>query len=135
MYESVQKIESMSRHVRDVSAVFGANMTEERKRVRLLGEKQLFGGNSRREKLEEVIWRKSFYDVIQLCKQNRQAFASDSHLLFRLQNHLEKASCFYRHLVSRLEREFHLDLRGIVSWTKQTRHRLIQFHNQSKQGQ
>jgi hypothetical protein len=32
MYESVQKIESMSRHVRDVSAVFGANMTEERKR-------------------------------------------------------------------------------------------------------
>ena len=32
MYESVQKIESMSRHVRDVSAFFGADMTEQRKR-------------------------------------------------------------------------------------------------------
>ena len=32
MYESVQKIEIMSRHVRDVSAVFGADMTEQRKR-------------------------------------------------------------------------------------------------------
>ena len=40
--------------------------------VRLLGERQLFLRSSRREKLEEVIWRKVFYDVIQTCKQHRQ---------------------------------------------------------------
>ncbi|KAK3601212.1 hypothetical protein CHS0354_004412 [Potamilus streckersoni] len=59
---------------------------------------------------EEVLWRKVFYDIIQLVKKNRKHIRSGSSLEAAYRTHLSSASGYYYHLLFRLQYEFGLKL-------------------------
>ena len=47
-----------------------------------------------------------------------QAFTAESPMYLKLQSHLKTAGCFYHHLIVRLEREFSVDLKGVVLFSR-----------------
>ncbi|KAK3097945.1 hypothetical protein FSP39_014736 [Pinctada imbricata] len=65
-------------------------------------------------KAEEVLWRKVFYDTIQLVKKNRRHVRPGSSLEAAFRTHLAGATGYYNHLLFRLQTEFGLCLHGIL---------------------
>lgn len=61
-------------------------------------------------KAEEVLWRKVFYEIIQIIKKNRRHVRVGSSLETAYRTHLSSACGYYYHLLFRLQREFNLKL-------------------------
>ncbi|KAL4227218.1 Protein smg5 [Mactra antiquata] len=61
-------------------------------------------------KAEEVLWRKVFYDIIQIIKKNRRHVRVGSSLETAYRTHLSSAWGYYYHLLFRLQRDFNLKL-------------------------
>ncbi|XP_060575819.1 nonsense-mediated mRNA decay factor SMG5-like [Ruditapes philippinarum] len=61
-------------------------------------------------KAEEVLWRKVFYEIIQLIKKNRRHVRVGSSLETAYRTHLSSACGYYYHLLFRLQRDFNLKL-------------------------
>ncbi|XP_052793793.1 nonsense-mediated mRNA decay factor SMG5-like [Mya arenaria] len=61
-------------------------------------------------KAEEVLWRKVFYDIIQLIKRNRRHVRVGSSLETAYRTHLSAACGYYYHLLFRLQKDFNLKL-------------------------
>lgn len=67
-------------------------------------------------KAEEVLWRKVFYDVIQVIKRSRTHVRHHSSVKTAYRTHLSAAAGYYQHLVFRLQREFSLRLAGVIDF-------------------
>ncbi|KAJ8304270.1 hypothetical protein KUTeg_017853 [Tegillarca granosa] len=67
-------------------------------------------------KAEEVLWRKVFYDIIQLIKRNRRHVRSGSSLEAAFRTHLAAATGYYYHLLFRLQSEFGLKLHSALDF-------------------
>ncbi|GFO37961.1 protein smg5, partial [Plakobranchus ocellatus] len=67
-------------------------------------------------KAEEVLWRKVFYDVIQVIKRSRSHVRHHSSVKTAYRTHLSAAAGYYQHLVFRLQREFSLRLAGVIDF-------------------
>ncbi|KAK3764273.1 hypothetical protein RRG08_033355 [Elysia crispata] len=67
-------------------------------------------------KAEEVLWRKVFYDVIQVIKRSRNNVRHHSSVKTAYRTHLSAAAGYYQHLVFRLQREFSLRLAGVIDF-------------------
>ncbi|XP_053405095.1 nonsense-mediated mRNA decay factor SMG5-like [Mercenaria mercenaria] len=61
-------------------------------------------------KAEEVLWRKVFYEIIQIIKKNRRHVRVGSSLETAYRTHLSSACGYYYHLLFRLQRDFNLKL-------------------------
>lgn len=79
---------------------------------RLMFYNPLFYGR----KAEEVLWRKVFYDIIQLIKHNRRHVRPGSSLETAYRRHLSAALGYYHHLLFRLQSEFDLKLDNILDF-------------------
>ncbi|XP_013389352.1 protein SMG5 [Lingula anatina] len=67
-------------------------------------------------KAEELLWRKVYYDIIQLMKQNRRTTRLSNAIESAFRTHLSSATGYYHHLLFRLQVEFGLKLEGIVDF-------------------
>lgn len=67
-------------------------------------------------KAEEILWRKVFYEIIQLMKCNKKHVTPTSSLESAYRTHLTSALGYYHHLLCRLQSEFDLNLEGIVDF-------------------
>eukprot|EP00118_Oscarella_pearsei_P021373 m.239645 g.239645 ORF g.239645 m.239645 type:complete len:717 (+) comp40183_c0_seq11:140-2290(+) len=114
MFDAVQKLDALLRQS-DIGRMFCREAQKQRKRIRIHGERQLFLLSQRREKIEEIVWRKVFYDVIETCKRCKE-FTKQNPFHSNLKSHLSVAGAFYRHLMLRMQKEFGLDFRGILPW-------------------
>lgn len=79
---------------------------------RLMFYNPLFYGR----KAEEVLWRKVFYDIIQIIKKNRRHVRVGSSLETAYRTHLSSACGYYYHLLFRLQRDFNLKLDGKIDF-------------------
>ncbi|XP_074651204.1 nonsense-mediated mRNA decay factor SMG5-like [Tubulanus polymorphus] len=59
---------------------------------------------------EELLWRKVFYDIIQLLKNHRKSVQQKSSLEIAFRTHLAAATGYYHHLLLRIQSEFGLNL-------------------------
>nr|KAG5701323.1 hypothetical protein BaRGS_006097 [Batillaria attramentaria] len=69
-------------------------------------------------KAEEVLWRKVFYQIIQMLKHNKKLKQVRHHgsLETAYRTHLAAAMGFYQHLLFRLQQEFRLSLVGVLDF-------------------
>ncbi|XP_064619024.1 nonsense-mediated mRNA decay factor SMG5-like isoform X2 [Lineus longissimus] len=63
---------------------------------------------------EELLWRKVFYDIIQLAKHNRKQLHSNSGLECAVRTHLAAAAGYYHHLLLRLQYQYEIRLEDSI---------------------
>ncbi|CAE1168341.1 SMG5 [Acanthosepion pharaonis] len=80
-------------------------------------------------KAEEVLWRKVFYDIIQLVKRNKRHIRPHGSLETAFRTHLAAATGYYYHLLLRLQTEFSLQLDGKLDFP------VVPDHSTGKKGQ
>ena len=65
------------------------------------------------KKAEEILWRRVFYEIIHIVKQNKKNLKCNAEIETMYRLHLSSAYGFYNHLILRLQSEFnsviHLD--------------------------
>ncbi|KAM4690025.1 nonsense-mediated mRNA decay factor SMG5 [Rhinophrynus dorsalis] len=71
-------------------------------------------------KAEEVLWRKVYYDVIQLIKTNKKHIHSRSALECAYRTHLIAGVGFYQHLLLYIQSHYQLELQCCIDWTHVT---------------
>uniref|UniRef100_A0ABM0MML2 Protein SMG5-like n=1 Tax=Saccoglossus kowalevskii TaxID=10224 RepID=A0ABM0MML2_SACKO len=88
-----------------------------RNRLKDLCERMMFlNPENYGRKAEELLWRKVFYDVIQLIKQNRKHVRGGSSLECAYRTHLSSAVGYYHHLLNKVQIEFNINVDGVVDW-------------------
>ncbi|XP_073495387.1 nonsense-mediated mRNA decay factor SMG5 [Phyllobates terribilis] len=68
-------------------------------------------------KAEEVLWRKVYYEVIQLIKTNKKHIHSRSALECAYRTHLIAGVGFYQHLLLYVQSHYQLELQYCIDWT------------------
>ncbi|XP_033836605.1 nonsense-mediated mRNA decay factor SMG5 isoform X2 [Periophthalmus magnuspinnatus] len=68
-------------------------------------------------KAEEVLWRKVYYEVIQVIKTNKKHIHSHSVLECAYRTHLIAGVGFYQHLLLYIQSHYQLELRHCMDWT------------------
>ncbi|CAH2327213.1 SMG5 [Pelobates cultripes] len=71
-------------------------------------------------KAEEVLWRKVYYEVIQLIKNNKKHIHSRSALECAYRTHLIAGVGFYQHLLLYIQSHYQLELQCCIDWTHVT---------------
>nr|XP_034953676.1 protein SMG5 [Zootoca vivipara] len=71
-------------------------------------------------KAEELLWRKVYYEVIQLIKTNKKHIHSRSTLECAYRTHLIAGIGFYQHLLLYIQSHYQLELQGCIDWTHVT---------------
>ncbi|XP_043935749.1 protein SMG5 [Protopterus annectens] len=71
-------------------------------------------------KAEELLWRKVYYEVIQLIKTNKKHIHSRSALECAYRTHLIAGVGFYQHLLLYIQSHYQLELQGCIDWTHVT---------------
>lgn len=68
-------------------------------------------------KAEELLWRKVYYEVIQVIKTNKKHIHSHSVLECAYRTHLIAGVGFYQHLLLYIQSHYQLELRHCMDWT------------------
>ncbi|XP_039608358.1 protein SMG5 [Polypterus senegalus] len=71
-------------------------------------------------KAEELLWRKVYYEVIQLIKTNKKHIHSHSTLECAYRTHLIAGVGFYQHLLLYIQSHYQLELQNCIDWTHVT---------------
>lgn len=74
-------------------------------------------------KVEEILWRRVFYDIIHIVKMNKKSLKLNKELECMYRLHLSTAFGYYNQLILRLKQEFSssLNLDGFLDFTLQSR--------------
>ncbi|KAH3838145.1 hypothetical protein DPMN_111551 [Dreissena polymorpha] len=109
--EAVKKLDESLKNKKAYREVFSQNAVGLRYKLREYCERLMFYNPLYYgRKAEEVLWRKVFYDIIQLVKKNRRHVRVGSSLETAYRTHLSSACGYYYHLLFRLQKEFKLKL-------------------------
>ncbi|RVE63207.1 hypothetical protein OJAV_G00165630 [Oryzias javanicus] len=71
-------------------------------------------------KAEELLWRKVYYEVIQVIKTNKKHIHSRSALECAYRTHLIAGVGFYQHLLLYVQSHYQLELQDCIDWTHVT---------------
>nr|XP_057908875.1 nonsense-mediated mRNA decay factor SMG5 [Doryrhamphus excisus] len=71
-------------------------------------------------KAEELLWRKVYYEVIQVIKTNKKHIHSRSVLECAYRTHLIAGVGFYQHLLLYIQSHYQLELQNCIDWTHVT---------------
>ncbi|XP_033109666.1 protein SMG5-like [Anneissia japonica] len=111
----IKKLSNITKIKQAHRAVFDRDTIELRMRLKDLSERLMFlQPETFGRKAEEFLWWKVYYDVINVIKKNRKHVRRGSSLESAYRTHLISAIGFYHHLLLRLQKEFNLNLKGIV---------------------
>uniref|UniRef100_W5MP89 Nonsense-mediated mRNA decay factor n=1 Tax=Lepisosteus oculatus TaxID=7918 RepID=W5MP89_LEPOC len=69
---------------------------------------------------EELLWRKVYYEVIQVIKTNKKHIHSRSTLECAYRTHLIAGVGFYQHLLLYIQSHYQLELQDCIDWTHVT---------------
>ncbi|XP_064609503.1 nonsense-mediated mRNA decay factor SMG5-like [Liolophura sinensis] len=115
--ETVRRLDDISRQKKAYRDVFRQDAVGLRTRLKEYCERLMFYDPALYgRKAEEVLWRKVFYDIIQLVKHNRRHIRANSSVENAFRTHLAAASGYYYHLLFRLQQEFALHFDGILDF-------------------
>ncbi|KAI0220253.1 Protein SMG5 [Lamellibrachia satsuma] len=115
--DTIKRLDEIGRQKRAYRDVFMPEAIHLRSRLQDYCERlMLYGPLEYGRKAEELLWRKVYYDVIQLMKHNRKQMKLSNSLESAFRTHLGSAMGYYHHLLVRLQSEFQLSLDGIVDF-------------------
>ncbi|KAJ8673498.1 hypothetical protein QAD02_004760 [Eretmocerus hayati] len=75
------------------------------------------------QKIEELLWRRGFYDVVSAAKKLRKANTWNDMEKALLSTHLSVGVGFYHHLILRLQLEYELELYGVIDFASPETHK------------
>lgn len=115
--EAIRRLDEISKQKKAYREVFHQDAVGLRNKLKEYCERLMFYNPSDYgRKAEEVLWRKVFYEIIQLMKHNRKHIRMGSSLEAAFRTHLSSATGYYYHLLFRLQQEFGLKLYGILDF-------------------
>lgn len=117
--EAIRSLEEIYKHKKSLRDVFNQDAVGLRSRLKDYCERLMFlNPVDYGRKAEEVLWRKVFYQIIQMLKHNKKLKQVRHHgsLETAYRTHLAAAMGFYQHLLFRLQQEFRLSLAGVLDF-------------------
>ncbi|XP_076101619.1 nonsense-mediated mRNA decay factor SMG5-like isoform X1 [Mytilus galloprovincialis] len=115
--EAIRRLDEISKQKKAYREVFHQDAVGLRNKLKEYCERLMFYNPSDYgRKAEEVLWRKVFYEIIQLMKHNRKHIRMGSSLEAAFRTHLSSATGYYYHLLFRLQQEFGLKFNGILDF-------------------
>ncbi|XP_011645937.1 protein SMG5 [Pogonomyrmex barbatus] len=115
--EIVKKLDEQKNRALTVSDIFVPSGEIQRMKLKDYCERLILKdpvGNV--HKIEELLWRKAFYDVVYAAKKLRKGNIWNDLEKMLLSVHLEVGVGYYHHLILRLQMEYDLDLVGVVDF-------------------
>ncbi|XP_026479738.1 LOW QUALITY PROTEIN: protein SMG5-like [Ctenocephalides felis] len=117
--EVARRLDISRSNVTSITELFDLHIEVQRIKLRdgceklLFAEPLLFG-----RKAQELLWRKTFYDVINTAKKllTKYAFNEKDTDKLILHNHIDAGIGYYNYFLYRLQSEFDLDLNGIIDF-------------------
>ncbi|XP_076323006.1 nonsense-mediated mRNA decay factor SMG5-like isoform X1 [Tachypleus tridentatus] len=111
--DTARRLEERIRAVSSLQELLGPEVTALRTRLKDYCERLMFSDPVEYgRKAEELMWRKVYYEIIQLSKQHQKKLVTEGNE--ELSRHLLAGMGSYQHLLLRLQTEFYLDLEGNV---------------------
>lgn len=117
--EAIGSLEEIYKQKKSLRDVFNQEAVGLRARLKDYCERLMFlNPVEYGRKAEEVLWRKVFYQIIQMLKHNKKLKQVKHHgsLETAYRTHLAAAMGFYQHLLFRLQQEFRLSLAGVLDF-------------------
>lgn len=115
--ESIKCLEAINKSPKAYREVFRQDAVGLRNKLKNYCERLMFYNPVEYgRKAEEVLWRKVFYDVIQVVKKNKDHVRRHGSVETAYRTHLSAALGYYQHLVFRLQREYSLKLSGVIDY-------------------
>ncbi|XP_046373242.1 nonsense-mediated mRNA decay factor SMG5-like [Haliotis rufescens] len=115
--DAIRRLDEISKQKKAYRDVFLQDAVGLRNKLKEYCERLMFYNPSDYgRKAEEVLWRKVFYDIIQVVKHNRKHVRPHGSLETAYRTHLASATGYYQHLLFRLQQEFGLKLSGILDF-------------------
>ncbi|MGH0172562.1 UNVERIFIED_CONTAM: hypothetical protein FKN15_065065 [Acipenser sinensis] len=119
--ESVHKLDLIISNKSSYREVFKPENISLRNKLRELCVKLMFlHPVDYGRKAEELLWRKVYYEVIQLIKTNKKHVHSRSALECAYRTHLIAGVGFYQHLLLYIQSHYQLELQDCIDWTHVT---------------
>ncbi|KAG5310243.1 SMG5 protein, partial [Acromyrmex insinuator] len=115
--EIVKKLDEQKNRALTVSDIFFSSGKIQRMKLKDYCERLILKdpiGNV--HKIEELLWRKAFYDVVYTAKKLRKDNTWNDVEKTLLSIHLAVGVGYYHHLIMRLQTEYDLDLIGVVDF-------------------
>ncbi|XP_012525443.1 protein SMG5 [Monomorium pharaonis] len=115
--EIIKKLDEQKNRAITVSDIFVPSGEIQRMKLKEYCERLILKdpvGNV--HKIEELLWRKAFYDVVYTAKRIRKGNTWNEKEKMLLSAHLMVGVGCYHHLIMRLQMEYELDLVGIVDF-------------------
>ncbi|XP_011694776.1 PREDICTED: protein SMG5 [Wasmannia auropunctata] len=115
--EIVKKLDEQKNRALTVSDIFVPSVKIQRMKLKDYCERLILKdpvGNV--HKIEELLWRKAFYDVVYTAKKLRKGNTWNDMEKMLLSAHLLVGVGYYHHLITRLQLEYDLDLVGVVDF-------------------
>ena len=115
--DTIRRLDEIIKQKRSYKEVFLPEAVNLRSRLQDYCERLMFyDAIEYGRKAEELLWRKVFYDVIQVMKHNRKQMRPNSSLESAFRTHLMAANGYYCHLLLKLQSEFTINLDGTVDF-------------------
>ncbi|XP_035658908.1 protein SMG5-like isoform X1 [Branchiostoma floridae] len=115
--DAIHRLDDGLRDKRAYKEVFQVQNVALRNRLKELCERLMFlQPADYGRKAEDLLWRKVFYDVIQVLKQNKRHVRQGSSVECAFRTHLSAATGFYTHLMLRLQGLFQVTVWGVCDW-------------------
>ncbi|CAL1537298.1 unnamed protein product, partial [Lymnaea stagnalis] len=115
--ESIKRLDSINKEKKAYREVFRQDAVGLRNKLKDHCERLMFFNPIEYgRKAEEVLWRRVFYDVIQVVKHSKDHVRHHGSVETAYRTHLDAAAGYYQHLVFRLQREFSLCLAGVIDY-------------------
>uniref|UniRef100_A0AAY4DUE3 Nonsense-mediated mRNA decay factor n=1 Tax=Denticeps clupeoides TaxID=299321 RepID=A0AAY4DUE3_9TELE len=119
--ESVHKLDVIIGNKSSYREVFKPENISLRNKLRELCVKLMFlHPADYGRKAEELLWRKVYYEVIQVIKTNKKHIHSHSALECAYRTHLIAGVGFYQHLLLYIQSHYQLELQDCIDWTHVT---------------
>ncbi|KAJ8398378.1 hypothetical protein AAFF_G00426330 [Aldrovandia affinis] len=119
--ESVHKLDVIISNKSSYREVFKPENISLRNKLRELCVKLMFlHPVDYGRKAEELLWRKVYYEVIQVIKTNKKHIHSRSALECAYRTHLIAGVGFYQHLLLYIQSHYQLELQDCIDWTHVT---------------
>uniref|UniRef100_A0A8D0CLT8 Nonsense-mediated mRNA decay factor n=1 Tax=Scleropages formosus TaxID=113540 RepID=A0A8D0CLT8_SCLFO len=119
--ESVHKLDAIISNKSSYREVFKPENISLRNKLRELCVKLMFlHPVDYGRKAEELLWRKVYYEVIQVIKTNKKHIHSRSALECAYRTHLIAGVGFYQHLLLYIQSHYQLELQDCIDWTHVT---------------
>ncbi|KAA0702728.1 Protein SMG5 EST1-like protein B SMG-5 -like protein [Triplophysa tibetana] len=119
--ETVHKLDVIIRSKSSYREVFKPENISLRNKLRELCVKLMFlHPVDYGRKAEELLWRKVYYEVIQVIKTNKKHIHSRSTLECAYRTHLIAGVGFFQHLLLYIQSHYQLELQDCIDWTHVT---------------